>query len=624
MKQDEQVEQMLDILKAQLQAKDKEINDLQEGLRRYRNLSYDLQNQFDQVINSNGWRVLSKYYRIRDKFHLPRVDQIFRKKKKIKVSNAITESNESSDLKVSIIIPVYNNTTYLYKCIQSALDQTYKHTEVVIVDDCSTDPAVIKILESFSEYDNFKYARNDFNSGISYTMNHAMALASGHWIAFLDCDDWLEPNAIEETVNSINKKAGAVYAYTDRYNFIEAEDRKVIESFRNRPQKNYFEELLIGMYTSHLKVIKKEVFLKIGLHESRFDGAQDYDIALKTAFHFGDAFVYVPHALYNHRIHLKQTTIEQAQKIENIVTTIRREAFLRRDIRAGKLETLISFLILSFEKKEMTLKCIQHIQNTVNIPYEIIVFDNASSSETVAYLKDYVEAIPNVKVIYSELNLGCPGGRREVTKYASGDYIINLDNDILVRDGWIEELIVRAESDKDIGAVCCKTIFPNGKIQFNGGTYTIQDGFISFMLTDGEKDENSIETADWHQCDWVPGGATLFKRKIIDRLDYSPGYINAFEDNDIAMQITNMQAKLVNCPSAQVTHYHIMQDEQQKQTEKNYMKVRYQSEGFVTSLVHFYKRNNLIINDMFIFRLMNLTGMDKEEVRKKITSLAQE
>jgi len=603
-------------LEKQLEEKEKEIRQLEEAVRKYQVLSTDLQNQIDLIVNSNGWRLLSKYYRFRDKYHLPRLNQIF--KKKVTPVSSANEIRQEGNVKVSIIIPVYNNRIYLEKCIESALNQTYSDVEVIAVDDCSTDPEVIEVLKKYADHPRFIFKQNDYNCGISATMNRAIKESSGQWIAFLDCDDWLVPEAIEEVVKTIRSRPDAVYIYTDRINVDEETQTESLETFRNRPTENYFKELLIGMYTSHLKVINRNVFLKIGLHESRFDGAQDYDIALKTAFHFGDAFAYVSKPLYMHRIHQKQTTQESAQRIERIVSTIRREAHLRDSIRRGAFNSLVSFLILSFEKKEMTLKCIQRIQQTVRIPYEIIVFDNASSPETVNFLKKYVEPLPNVKVVYSEQNLGCPGGRREATVLANGEYIINLDNDILVKDGWIEELIVRAESDPNIGAVCCKTIFPNGKIQFNGGTYIIQDDFITFFLTDGEKDENAIETADWHDCGWVPGGATLFKRKIVDKLDYSKGYINAFEDNDIALQISRMGARMVNCPSAHVIHYHIMQDEEQKKKEKEYMKVRYQTEGFVESLVHFYRRNQLIINDMFVFRLMNVNGTDRDEIRKNI------
>ncbi|WP_281891171.1 glycosyltransferase [Paenibacillus sp. YYML68] len=575
-----------------------------------------LKQELNTIYKSNGWSFLSKYYKFRDRL---RVRGYLNNNKN---ESLITLKSKDMDM-VSIVIPVYNNSEYLAKCFESAILQTYENLEVIAVDDCSTDPLVTEILQDFhSRHNNFKYIKNEVNVGISQTMNNAIIQAQGNWIAFLDCDDWLEIDAIELLMNKIKEKESNVYGYSDRYNEFKNKN-STIETFISRPTSNYFEELLKGMYTSHLKIINKRVFTKIGLHESRFDGAQDYDIALKTAFHYGDAFAYLPKPIYHHRIHEKQTTIESHANIEVIVRQIKKEAIMRENIRKGNFNAKISFVILSFEKKDMTLKCVEAIKKTVNVEHEIIIFDNGSSKETVQFLKENFGSLPSVKIYYSKLNLGCPGGRREATKLATGDYIINLDNDILVTEGWIEELIVAAEKDPNIGAVCCKTIFPDGKIQFNGGSYIESDGFITFYLIDDNKNEQDVSSALWHKCDWVPGGATLFKKVIVSELDYSDKYINAFEDNDIALQIKKMGFSLSNCPSSIVYHYHIMQNQDQVKREKKYMVARYNNDGFVQSLLNFYIRNDLIINDSFVHRLMNLEGKSQKEIKMKIEELVK-
>lgn len=587
------------------------------ALNQINSTNEDLRNQLNEIYSSNGWRYLSKYYRFRDRLVLSGLKWRISKKEaalEIGVEN-------TSILKVSLIIPVYNNYDYLKECLTSAVLQTYPELEIIAVDDHSSDERVAPLLQSFEKYPHFRHLKNEFNMGISETMNNAIIAAKGDWIAFLDCDDWLDQNAIEVMVNYIQKKDGAVYAYSDRINEIEASGESIGETFINRPNENYLDNLMTGMYTSHLKLIHKKVFLKVGLHESRFDGAQDYDMALKTAFHFGDAFVHVPEAVYHHRIHIKQTTQEAATRINERVSAMRAETDLRRKIRSGRFNKKVSFLILSFEKMEMTLQCVQSIQRTVNIPYEIIVFDNASSQETKAYLKKYVEPLSNVKMVYSAENLGCPGGRRAVTKMATGDYIINLDNDIIVTDGWLEELIIRADCNANVGAVCCRTVFPNGEVQFNGGKYFINDDFISFSLIDTGKNEKDLSSLKWLECDWVPGGATLFKREAVESVDYSEGYINAFEDNDVALQLSRKGFKLLNCPSSKVYHYHIIHDEKQVKKEKDYMRVRYNNDGFIQSLLNFYLRNSLIIHDEFVFRLMGISQLERSKIKERIKEL---
>lgn len=601
----------------------KRLNDLlkeKDNMRRvlddYKLTNIDLSNTLDQIYSSNGWRILSKYYKWRDRIKLS-IPRLKNKNHKFDIGKELLLEQH----KVSVIIPIYNNSDFLDKCIKSALNQTYENLEVVAVDDCSTDESVFSIIQKYIGNEKFKYFKNELNSGISSTMNNAIIKAEGDWIAFLDCDDWLEEDAVIKLMSKINEKEDNVYGYTDRMNEVDGESH--LETFRNRPTVSYFEELLKGMYTSHLKIIKKSAFLKIGLHESRFDGAQDYDIALKTAFHFGDSFAYLSEPVYHHRVHNKQTTIKDSEKIENIRQTIKKEANLRDLIRKGEYERKVSFVILSFEKREMTLKCVRSIQDTVKMPYEIIIFDNASSEETIDYLRRNVEVLDNVSIHYSNINLGCPGGRRKAIKLADGDYVVNLDNDIIVTEGWIEELIVRSEQSDDIGAVCCKTVFPNGKVQFNGATYSLNDHFISFTLSQNDKDESDVETALWQESKWVPGGATLFKKSLIEVLDYSEGYINAFEDNDVALQISKLGYRMLNCPTAKVYHYHFMFNEE-PQKEQRYKEVRYKESSFIKSLIHFYHRNGLIIKDQYVFRLLGVEGMSAEVITEKVKDLEKE
>nr|WP_302598824.1 glycosyltransferase [uncultured Cellulosilyticum sp.] len=597
------------------------MNQYKQEIERCNAVIVDLQEELNIIKQSNGYKFLLKYYAIRDKVKFwikgDNSNQVI-EAKPVQVIET-TESETPVQDMVTIVIPVYNNVEYLEKCFESALAQTYENLEVLVVDDCSPDNRVKEIIDKYIDNPRFKAVYNKVNQGISETMNDGICQAKGDWIGFLDCDDWLEVDAVEKLMNVLKAK-NALYGYTDRFN--EYKDHTDVECFKCRPTYNYFNELLIGMYVSHLKIIHKDVFKKIGLHEKRYDGAQDYDIALKTAFHFGDAaFAYLSEPVYHHRIHDKQTTNEAAAKIQKIVEKIKEENRLRADIKAGKSDKLVSIVILSFEKKEMTVRCIEAIKNTVKVPHEIILFDNASLPETVSYLKENLKDVPGLTMYFSDKNLGCPGGRRKAIKMAKGDYIINLDNDIIVTENWLEELIVRAESQEKVGAVCCKTIFPNEDVQFNGGYYTIQDDFIKFYLIDTGLKEQEICTAKWLECDWVPGGATLFKKEIVDRVDYSEGYVNAYEDNDVALQIDRMGYKLLNCPTAKVIHYHIMFDDTQKK-EDNYMKARYNQEGFVKSFENFYERNNLIIDDEFIFGLLGYNSAQKEEVKAFIKNKA--
>ena len=103
-----------------------------------------------------------------------------------------------SDSLVSIIIPVYNTGKYLGECLDSVLKQTYSDIEVICVDDASTDNALL-ILEKYAAQDNrLQIIRKKVNEGPSSARNTGFSMAKGKYLYFLDSDDYIELNAVEE------------------------------------------------------------------------------------------------------------------------------------------------------------------------------------------------------------------------------------------------------------------------------------------------------------------------------------------------------------------------------------------------------------------------------------------
>lgn len=95
---------------------------------------------------------------------------------------------------ISIIIPVHNAEKWLAESLKSALGQTVRDIEVIAVDDGSTD-ASLEILRSFAASDpRLKVLANEKNRGQSAARNRGMDISTGHWLAFLDCDDMLAPD----------------------------------------------------------------------------------------------------------------------------------------------------------------------------------------------------------------------------------------------------------------------------------------------------------------------------------------------------------------------------------------------------------------------------------------------
>ena len=98
---------------------------------------------------------------------------------------------------VSVIMPAYNCEKYIAKALDSALSQKVP-LEIIIINDCSTDNTEQVILQYASKHSEIRYYKNEHNLGASGSRNRAVKLALGTYIAFLDSDDWWEPNKLQK------------------------------------------------------------------------------------------------------------------------------------------------------------------------------------------------------------------------------------------------------------------------------------------------------------------------------------------------------------------------------------------------------------------------------------------
>lgn len=110
----------------------------------------------------------------------------------------------NNNLKLSIIIPVYNVEKYLSKCLESIVNQTYNNLDIIIIDDGSTDSSG-KICDEYSKIDKRIKIFHQTNQGVSAARNKGIDLATGEYLTFIDSDDWIEKDYFEKAVEYLNK-----------------------------------------------------------------------------------------------------------------------------------------------------------------------------------------------------------------------------------------------------------------------------------------------------------------------------------------------------------------------------------------------------------------------------------
>lgn len=133
--------------------------------------------------------------------------------------------------RVSIIVAIYNVEEFLEKCIESILKQTYKHIEIICMDDGSTDNSG-GICEKYRELDSRIIVIHQQNAGVAEARNSGVAICTGEYIIFVDGDDWLEPDMIQKLVFLIESSPGIGVAACNYF----WNDNIIIKNKKNVPQ----------------------------------------------------------------------------------------------------------------------------------------------------------------------------------------------------------------------------------------------------------------------------------------------------------------------------------------------------------------------------------------------------
>lgn len=146
-----------------------------------------------------------------------------------------------NEIKVSVIVPIYNTEKFLKKCIESIVNQTLQEIEIILINDGSTDNSHYICLEYAEKYPKKIKYMNNKNIGCSATRNLGIELANGEYIAFVDSDDYIEKEMYEEMYTKTLKEksdiviCGFNYIFSDKKTLFIPENKYEYLDIRNKP-----------------------------------------------------------------------------------------------------------------------------------------------------------------------------------------------------------------------------------------------------------------------------------------------------------------------------------------------------------------------------------------------------
>jgi O-antigen biosynthesis protein len=214
-------------------------------------------------------------------------------------------------------------------------------------------------------------------------------------------------------------------------------------------------------------------------------------------------------------------------------------------------EPIVSVVIPVHDKFSVTYDCLKSIHEVLpKRPFEIIIVDDSSDDET---LLSALVVSGAVQILRNPQNLGFVRSCNAGAALAKGKYLLFLNNDTLVKEGWLDELVQTFEQVPNIGIAGSRLLFNDGKLQEAGG--------IVWRLGDAWNWGRSRDPAEpmfsyLRDADWVSGAALMIEAALFRDLNgfddiFAPGY---YEDTDLAFRVRALGKRVVVQPASEVVH----------------------------------------------------------------------
>ena len=388
---------------------------------------------------------------------------------------------------VSIVVPVYNTPLPFFKqMVQSVRRQTYTNWQLVLVDASdAAHPAPGALAQKLAAQDGRILYHKIENGGIAANTTAGFAAATGAYLALLDHDDVLYPNALFACVQAI-QNTGADFVYSDE--IVLSADLKQLGGYHFKP--DFAPDYLRGVnFITHLAVFSRPLLDAAGAYESReYDGAQDHDLFLRLT-EKARKIEHIKQVLYIWRGHAGSTAAGMEAKPYAVEAGVRAiDAQLARLGLPGKAmpvpgapgafqvryeltgRPLVSVLIPNKDHTGDLDRCLTSLyQNAGYDNFEVLVIENNSTDPaTEAYYQTLPERFARCRVVRYQGAFNFSAINNFGAQFAKGEHLLLLNNDIEILSGdFLRELLSYSQRP-DVGAVGAKLYYPDDTIQHAG------------------------------------------------------------------------------------------------------------------------------------------------------------
>ena len=477
--------------------------------------------------------------------------------------------------KFSVVVPLYHTPAkFLKDLVRSMMYQSYANWELCLVNASPEDVHLTSLLENWAMRDKrIRVIRLEKNHGIAQNTNAGIAASTGEFIAFLDHDDFLEPDALFCYADALNKDKTIDVFYSDE----DKTDEYAAHYFYPHFKSDFNIDLLhANNYMCHFLAVRKSLVDTVGGLNEKFDGAQDYDFVLRLTENTKKIY-HCPRILYHWRCSNQSTAANQGNKMYAIhAGKAALNAHYKRigwNARAQegavdgwyqtkftlKEEPLVSILIPNKDHTDDLDVCLNSFFERADYQnYEFIIIENNSVlPETFAYYEKIEKEHDNVKVVYWEAGFNYSAINNFGFKFAKGDYIMLLNNDVELITPDIFQSMLGFCMRPEVGIVGAKLLYNDHTVQ-HAGVLVGAGGLADHVFKGIHEDDpgymgRAISSQD---VSAVTAACLLVKRSVYEEVGgLEDEFQVAFNDVDFCLKVRKAGYLIVYDADVKLFHY---------------------------------------------------------------------
>lgn len=455
--------------------------------------------------------------------------------------------SDREGVRVSVIMPAWNREGLVHRAIQSVQAQTFTAWELIVVDDGSTD-ATAAIVDNMAAADARIRLIKSSHRGVSAARNQGLRDARGEWVGFLDTDNVWPPDYLELMLKGLADSKGLA-------------GHSGIELDRNGEIHYRFYE---GGYDA-LKVMNhidlnvfmaaRELVQKVGAFDEDMRRWVDHDLALRIARETKvEAFPFIGCLYDDTNDAANRITTSEVDSWQWVALG---KSWVDWDLvqHAKRVAGRVTISMPVYQDWSMTARAVEAVlQHSGDVDVEVVVVDNGSAPHFSSALIHLFGNRDRVKYLRLPRNMNFAVGSNYGASIGSGEYLLFLNNDTEVREGWLAPLVAKM-ADASVIAAQPLLLYPDDSIQTAGTVYLSPRAMPCHYLANHPR-EDAIHAAGL-QFSSITGACMLWRAEQFAALrGFDPIFVNGCEDIDLCLRaLRGVSGHFAVVPESLVTHH---------------------------------------------------------------------